>query len=91
MGTGSIVRYIVFVVAVLLQGCIVIPGQERKEALRRLEAACEAKGMALLSHDEVEQHGIANITPYETTVSGMCVSKDDPRLTPKPQVPSQSM
>ncbi|HEY3636562.1 MAG TPA: hypothetical protein VGK90_00325 [Rhizomicrobium sp.] len=78
-------RYLVFVLALLVSGCIVLPSQEREKVLARLKAECEAKGMVLLSHDEIQQHGIANITPYETSVGGTCVSKGDPRISAQPQ------
>ena len=89
---------IIAVIAALpLTGCV-IPSVEREHAISKLQDKCAAQGGHFVLGN-IEQHGIPNVTPYDTAVEGECVFQGDPRYakpnsaepaTPSP-APSQSL
>jgi hypothetical protein len=69
-------RTIPFAAALLLFGCV-NPETERQSAIAHAAARCEAEGKQFVLKD-VDQNGIANLTDYETTVTGLCVAPGQP-------------
>ena len=68
------------VIAVSLTACV-SPEAERQKAIKTASDHCIAEGKQFILKD-VQQHGVANITHFDTMVAGYCVGPGDPRYVP---------
>jgi hypothetical protein len=69
-------------VAPLLNGCI-SPSEERANALAVATARCEKQGKQVHVVD-VSQHGVANVTRFDTTIDFECVGPGEPGYVQPP-------
>jgi hypothetical protein len=66
--------------ASLLYGCI-SPSEERANALAIATTRCEKQGKQVHVVD-VSQHGVANVTRFDTTIDFECVGPGEPGYVP---------
>ena len=72
----------------LLTGCV-SPEAEKDRTIGIAKAHCENEGRHFVLKD-VDQEGIANVTHFSTTVSGVCVGPHDPGSAPSKPIVSTS-
>jgi len=72
----------------LLTGCV-SPEHEKERTLGIAKAHCENEGKQFVLKD-VDQEGIANVTRFSTTVSGVCLGPHDPGHAPSEPIVSSS-
>jgi hypothetical protein len=76
--------------ACLLAGCV-SPEHEKDRTIAVAKAHCENEGKQFVLKD-VDQEGIANVTHFSTTVSGVCLGPHDPGyVAPKPIVSTSTL
>jgi hypothetical protein len=66
-----------------LTGCI-SPSQEKANALAIATTRCEKQGKQVHVVD-VSQHGVANVTRFDTTIDFECVGPGDAGYVPPPK------
>ncbi len=74
--------------ACLLTGCV-SPESEKERTIAIAKAHCENEGKQFVLKD-VDQEGIANLTRFNTTVSGVCLGPRDPGNAPSKPIVSTS-
>jgi hypothetical protein len=74
--------------ACLLTACV-NPEQERENAIAVAKAHCESEGKQFVLK-QVDQQGVANVTKFSTTVTGICLGPHDPGYVPPKPIASTS-